>query len=122
MKIQSSRKKKIGAVLGATALAMSLGVPAFAAEASTELYAPDCSPCHGDAHTPGEENPHGYDVAGAVPEEANTIDSEAAKAETESKDSHDQSPMVETKDVEEENPSEKGSSETAKSQDLEWLY
>lgn len=22
--------------------------------------APDCSPCHGDAHKPGDENPHGY--------------------------------------------------------------
>lgn len=26
------------------------------------LYAAgvDCSPCHGDAHNPGDENPHGY--------------------------------------------------------------
>lgn len=37
MKIQSSRKKKIGAVLGAAALTMSLGVPAFAAEEGSNV-------------------------------------------------------------------------------------
>ena len=36
------------------------GAPATDAAPAEEAAGVDCSPCHGDAHKPGDENPHGY--------------------------------------------------------------
>lgn len=43
------------AATSSTAAADKADAPA---EATSD--APDCAPCHGDAHKPGDENPHGY--------------------------------------------------------------
>lgn len=53
-------KIRIASVLGALILALLLSVTVFAVDAKAELDVPDCAPCHGDAHKPGEDNPHGY--------------------------------------------------------------
>ena len=47
-------------------------------DAPAEVDAPDCAPCHGDAHKPGEENPHGYPTAAAGADDADEADDKAA--------------------------------------------
>lgn len=47
-----------------TALSITLATSLLAWGTSPAIAdtidAPDCAPCHGDAHSPGEDNPHGY--------------------------------------------------------------
>lgn len=56
--------RKITTTALSVALATSLSIwgvsPAIAAG---ETDTPDCRACHGDAHKPGDENPHGYSTA-----------------------------------------------------------
>lgn len=47
-------------------------------DAPAEVDAPDCAPCHGDAHKPGEENPHGYPTAAAASDDKAAADDKAA--------------------------------------------
>lgn len=91
--------KKIATTALSVTLATSLAIwGAAPAIAAGEIDAPDCAPCHGDAHKPGDENPHGYPTA----------DTETSSDKKESTADEKNEPVKET----EQNNNEKKTSET----------
>lgn len=60
MEARNPITKRIAIILGAVVLSLVLATTVFVANASAEVDPPDCAPCHGDTHRPGEDNPHGY--------------------------------------------------------------